>query len=63
MNIQSKAHFECLSAYEKGYAVYMFGCDNAEPHVPETYAPTPEEAADYARGQRQAVQDVQDGEE
>lgn len=61
--VKSVAEFEALSAYEKGYAIYMLGNRGDEPHVPKTYEPRDGERVEYERGQQQATQDTQDGEE
>jgi len=59
----TKEEFEQLTPYERGYAVYMLGCRDDEPNVPEEKCPyrigTPEELA-WSRGQTQALINVQD---
>lgn len=55
--------FSEMSAYEKGYAVYMLGERDDVPEVPSSYEPSPEERAEYERGQLAAVLVAQDSEE
>ncbi len=52
-----------MSAYEKGYTVYMFGERSDQPNVPMKYTPTVAEAEDYYRGQHHAMLETQDSEE
>lgn len=52
--------FTQMSAYEKGYAVYMYGERKDYPDIPRTYKPTPQERANYERGQAAAVLEAQD---
>ena len=63
MKILSADEFASLSPYGKDYAVYMLGSRDDQPNVSEEYTPSPEELAEYDRGQHQAVLDVQDSEE
>jgi len=55
--------FTQLSAFDKGYAVYMCGARDDYPDIPETYEPTAQERDEYLRGQALAVQHAQDLEE
>jgi hypothetical protein len=58
--------FAKLSPYARGYAVYVAGERDDQPHVPNERNPYPagsREATEWDRGQAQAVLDVQDGEE
>lgn len=60
MKIMSKAEFAALSAWGKGYAVYMAGMREDQPNIPAHYTPSPDERADYKAGQRAAVIEAQD---
>ena len=55
--------FTSMSAFAKGYAVYMYGARDGYPDIPETYEPTTQERDEYLRGQALAVQHAQDSEE
>lgn len=59
----TKAEFKAMSAYEKGYAVYMAGSREDEPHVPADYKPRKEDRKEFERGQFQAMLQAQDSEE
>jgi len=62
----SKRQFLKLKPYERGYAVYMAGERDDEPNVPNEQNPYrhgSNNAAEWERGQQQAVLDVQDSEE
>lgn len=62
----SAKKFLGLSAYSRGYAVYMLGERDDQPHVPNEmnpYATGSRDAIEWDRGNRQAMLDVQDGEE
>lgn len=59
--IKSVEAFAQLSSYAKGYAVYMLGARNDEPHVPERYKPVKCDQKEYNRGQNAAVLNVQEG--
>ena len=54
------AQFSHMNAFTKGYAVYMLGARDDEPHVPESYTPTERERKEYESGQAAAVRDTQD---
>ena len=56
----TKEEFEALTPREKGYAVYMAGCRDDEPNVPEEYTPAPADKAAYDEGQFDGVLEVQD---
>lgn len=55
------AEFDALTPHQKGYAVYMAGDRDDQPNIPSTYVPDPDEAADFAAGQRQGVIEAIDG--
>jgi hypothetical protein len=60
------SQFATLSPYARGYVVYMAGERDDQPHVPNEsnpYVAGTEEALAWSRGNRQAMLDVQDGEE
>jgi len=59
-HVMTKSEFDCLSARQKGYVVYMVGARNDQPHVPETYVPCGNDADEYGAGQSDAVLEVQD---
>ncbi len=63
MRIITPEEFGKMSAYEKGYTVYMFGERSDQPNVPMKYTPTVAEAEDYYRGQHHAMLETQDSEE
>ena len=54
------AEFEALTPREKGYAVYMAGCRDDQPNIPEEYTPAPEDQAEYDAGQFDGVLEAQD---
>ena len=60
MSVFTQKEFEGLTAYEKGYAVYLFGYRQDQPAVPKFYEPEPEDAEEYGRGQQEAILSVQD---
>lgn len=62
MKIKSHAEFEQLSAWGKGYAVYVLGERNNEPYVPKTYAPSAGDRKEYEQGQQAAYIEVLDTE-
>lgn len=58
--------FAKLTPLQRGYAVYMLGEREDEPHVPNESNPYPagsEDAASWDEGQRRAVLVAQDSEE
>lgn len=58
--------FRRLRPYARGYAVYMMGEREDQPHVPNEanpYAAGSRQASSWDRGQQQAVLDAQDSEE
>ena len=59
--MMSKKEFEKLSPKEKGYAVYMAGCRDDQPHIPETYIPNSEEKEEYDEGQFAGVLEAMEG--
>ena len=59
----TKEDFEAMGPRQKGFAVYWFGANPAQPNIPETYTPKPEEKAEYDRGQFEAVLAAQDSED
>ena len=59
----TKAEFEALSPYEKGYAVYWAGHRDDQPNIPERFEPMDGDREEYERGQFAAVLDAQDSEE
>jgi len=60
MSVFTQREFEDLTAYQKGYAVYLFGCRQDQPAVPESYEPAPTDLAQYEKGQYDAILAVQD---
>lgn len=64
--VMTKAAFEKLGAYARGYAVYWCGENPEQPNVPNErnpYKPGTKAHAEWDRGQYAAMQDAQDGEE
>ena len=62
----SKAEFEALTPRLRGYAVYMAGCREDQPHVPDEHCPYPDgsdDAKEWNRGQNVAVLEAQDGDD
>jgi hypothetical protein len=62
-HIVTAAEFAAFTPYQKGYAVCMLGARDDQPSVPKEYKPTEAEQAAFDEGQRQAVLDIQDGDE
>ena len=56
----SKKEFLSLSPRLKGYAVYMAGCREDQPNIPETWTPKPEDQKEYDAGQFDGVLEAQD---
>lgn len=52
--------FSSLSAYEKGFTVYMCGSCKDQPNVPEEYKPAAEDREEYKAGQHTAITAVVD---
>lgn len=61
--VPSKAAFQRLGAWMKGYLVYSYGERDDEPHVPRDYTPDESEREAYEKGQLSAVLAAQDSEE
>jgi hypothetical protein len=58
--------FSSMPPKVRGFAVYMFGERDDEPHVPNEsnpYPPGSDDAAEWDEGQRLAVLEAQDSEE
>lgn len=60
MIIKSQEEFDVLPPYGKGYMVYMLGARDDEPFVHLDYKPSPEDKAEFMRGQNEAVLYAQD---
>ena len=58
--MMSKAEFDALTPREKGYAVYMAGCRDDQPNIPEEFTPAPEDKGEYDAGQFDGVLEAQD---
>lgn len=56
----TRAQWRAMSAYEKGYAVYMAGERDDEPNVPATYRPRLADRPEYVRGLHAALLVAQD---
>lgn len=59
----SKETFEQLSPRDRGYTVYMAGCRDDQPNIPDEsnpYPPGTMEHAEWDRGQQLAVLATQD---
>ena len=56
----TKAEFEALTPRGKGYAVYMAGCREDQPNIPEEWTPAAEDQAEYDAGQGEGVLEAQD---
>ena len=59
----TKEDFEALAPVERGYAVYMCGCRDDQPNVPDEKNPYPGESAEHKRwaeGAMLACLEVQD---
>lgn len=54
-DVLTAEQFAGLTARDKGFTVYMCGCRDDQPNVPEEYEPAPGEAGDYAAGQQAAI--------
>lgn len=62
----TKSEFKQLAPYSRGYAVYMYGCRDDEPNVPDEENPYPKDseyAKKWSEGQFAAMIVAQDGEE
>lgn len=62
----TKAQFESMTPYGRGYTVYMFGRDDNEPNIPDEsnpYPPGSKESLGWIRGMTAAVLEAQDSEE
>lgn len=62
-HVVTNAEFASFTPYQKGYAVYMLGAREDQRNVPKEYTPTEADRVAFDEEQRQAVLDVQDGEE
>lgn len=61
--VLTKSQFERLSAFKRGYCVYMAGCRRDQPNVPNEANPYPEDsrkAKQWERGALAACMEVQD---
>lgn len=56
----TESQFLRMSAFEKGYVVYMYGARKDQPHIPESYEPTERTRAKYEQGQMQAMLEAMD---
>ena len=59
----SREEFEALEPKQRGYVVYMAGCREDEPNIPDEKNPYPagsNESKDWDFGQRIAVIEAQD---
>ncbi len=62
----TQAEFEALTPYQRGYAVYMLGCLETEPNVPDEKNPYPQatvESLQWNTGNYEAMMAAQDSEE
>lgn len=62
----TKDHFESLSPFMRGWAVYMAGSRRDQPNIPNETNPYPEDTSDHNewnRGQQRAVIECIDSEE
>lgn len=53
--VKSAEDFESLDAFNKGYAVYMYGARKDEPFVPRVFRPAKGETIAYSNGQNLAM--------
>ena len=58
--IKSVEYFNSLDAFNKGYAVYMYGARDDEPFVPRSFEPNKEDQEEYSKGGDLAVIHVTD---
>lgn len=59
----SKEEFDTATAWQKGYAVYMWGARKDQPNIPKTYKPTEEEEKEFKSGGFAALLVVMETEE
>ena len=52
--------FEALTPRQKGYAVYMAGCRDDQPNIPEEYTSALEDKEEYDAGQFEGMLEAQD---
>lgn len=63
MTVMTKEQFESLTPRERGYVVYLAGCRDDQPNIPDEANPYPrdtEDAREWREGQIQAVIETQD---
>lgn len=62
-NVYTKEEFEALDAFTRGYVVYMAGCRDDQPNIPDEENPYSKGSDDYdlwSYGNQQAIVEAQD---